>query len=248
MITLTVLMMIILCTPLYKSNAVNKMRAWLKKKLLWNFILRMILESSIIMNFCFALTLLYGKWERIGGIINMLSAWTLGLITLILPFFILIFYLIKYDTMNSEDEDIANEFDEKWGAPLEGLNKSQKSSVAQPVMFLLRRTFFVIISIWLFSNLIAQLALQILMTVIKFAYLIQFQPFEDRLVQKLEIFNEIMLILIIDVMFCFTDIIPTERDKQLFGYVFIILITVTIGVHLVNLVLVTVANIKNAYK
>ena len=201
------LILILLVTPLEFLTTIRKARMWLKKNLLWNFILRMFLESAIVNTYCFMLTLQYGEWIQFGGIVNMSSAWILASISFLLPFFILIFYFKNYDRMNSEDEEVAEEFDEKWGAPMEGLNKDNKWSLAYPVMFLTRRILFVLIVLWLYTNVILQLALQISITLISYAYLTHFKPFEDRIVQELEVFNEVMLLIMIDVLVCFTDII-----------------------------------------
>jgi hypothetical protein len=47
----------------------------------------------------------------------------------------------------------------------------------------------------------------IALSVIQFAYLRKFKPFEDTLVQKLEEFNEICTIFVIDVMFLFSGVL-----------------------------------------
>ena len=178
----------------------------------------------------------------------MSSAWILASISFLLPFFILTFYFFNYDRMNSDDEEVAEEFDEKWGAPMEGLNKDNKWSLAYPVMFLTRRICFVLIVLWLFNFVILQLALHIIMTIISYAYLAHFKPFEDRIVQKLEVFNEVMFLIMINVLFCFTDIIRNNEDKEILGYAFIFLLTINIVAHLFFLVKATIEDMKRGYR
>lgn len=247
MITGLGLILIVICRPLEFVKTVSKFRKWLMNKLLWNFVLLMLIESSIITVFSFILTIRYGEWSGFGGSLNMVVAYLLAGLTLPLPFFFLYFYNRNYDIMNNEDEDIAEEFEEKWGAPMEGLHLDKKWSVVHPFIFISRRILFAVIVYWLFKYVIVQLALQLIITTLSYAYLTHFEPYVDRRTQKLEEFNEIMLVIIIDVMFCFTDVIPNEKDKMMFGYFFIVLITINIGVHMVSLAQVTLHDVKKSF-
>ena len=129
---------------------------------------------------------------------------------LLLPVFIAIFYLVNFDFMNSEDEDVVEEFDSKYGAPMEGLKRNQRWSIAYPVTFITRRILYVLIILFLFKNVILQLIFQLVLSLLAFAYLVHFKPFEDPLIQKLEVFNEIICVVLIETLFCFTDIITDE--------------------------------------
>ena len=110
----------------------------------------------------------------------MITAWLFSITLIVLPFFILYFYLKKHDIMNSEDEEVVEEFIAKFGAPMEGLHLDKRWSVVYPVTFLIRRVLFVIIVLQLFTVVVIQIGLQIVMALLAYAYLIQFEPFTDR--------------------------------------------------------------------
>ena len=110
--------------------------------------------------------------------------------------------------MNSEDEEVAEEFEAKYGAPMEGLKLNTRWSIAYPVQFVVRRWLYVIIILYLFENVILQLSCQLILAILAYGYLVHFKPFEDSIIQKLEVFNEAMCILVIDILFCFTDVVP----------------------------------------
>jgi hypothetical protein len=85
-----------------------------------------------------------------------------------LPIFMVIFYLKNFDKWESE------EFDEVYGAPLEGLNKSKKSSLFFPVYFVIRRVSFCMTTFFLFDYVIIQLIVHYVLTMISIVYLTNF--------------------------------------------------------------------------
>ena len=198
----------------------------------------MFIEGAIVFAYCCLLTLHYGSWEGIGGYINMTSAWIFLIVLLALPPFILYFYLKNFDIMNSEDEEVAERFDEVYGAPLDGLKKDQKASVFYPVAYIIRRCLFAVMVVYLYKVAVVQIALQIVLTLITYFYLVLCVPFDDRTTQILEVFNEVMCLLILDILICFTPVISPDKRNDTEGYVgftFILLIAFTIGVHIYSL-------------
>jgi hypothetical protein len=111
-----------------------------------------------------------------------------------------IFYLKNFDKWESE------EFDEIYGAPLEGLNKSKKSSLFFPVYFVIRRVSFCMTTFFLFDYVIIQLIVHYVLTMISIVYLTNFYPHEEELEFKLELMNECFTILAIDLCLFFTNL------------------------------------------
>lgn len=70
------------------------------------------------------------------------------------------------------------------------------------------------------------------MTVVAFAFVATLAPFEERLVGKLDMMNEAATILIIDVLFIFTDNEPSVSLQYKFGFVFIGIVVATLSVHI----------------
>ena len=101
----------LILTPFWTVAPIKRLRDYLKKQLLWNYILRTFLESGIILFYCVILNIRYGEMDNFGGYMNYITAWVFTIVLTILPFFILVFYLSKYDVMNSEDEEEAEAFE-----------------------------------------------------------------------------------------------------------------------------------------
>ena len=74
--------------------------------------------------------------------INASTLACLTFVTVVGPFWILGFYLKNFDKWENED------WQEKWGAPLEGLRKNTKWSVFYPIWFLIRRIMFIYTAIY----------------------------------------------------------------------------------------------------
>ena len=65
-------------------------------------------------------------------------------------------------------------------------------------------------------------------------FLMSEMPFEDPLRNKMEIFNEVILLTMIFVTFCFTDVMEPEAQVTI-GLFLIILIGIYILVHLISI-------------
>jgi len=61
---------------------------------------------------------------------------------------------------------------------------------------------------------------------------VEFKPFSDPLVQKLEVFNELVGLSMTNLLFCFTDLIHDEEMNYAVGYIFIGLLVFNICTHL----------------
>ena len=87
-----------------------------------------------------------------------------------MPFFMVIFYLKYYDDWENE------KFDKKYGAPLEGLKKDQKSSLIYPVYFVIRRSLFCLVTLVFYNYVLLQLLFHYVLTMISIIYLISSVP------------------------------------------------------------------------
>lgn len=77
--------------------------------------------------------------------------------------------------------------------------------------------------------------------------LLLYKPFEDPLVQNLEVMNEVVILTLIGVIFSF-EIVAREEDNYTLGYIYISLLFTNVGVHLFFLLLGMVKNFRNAIR
>ena len=164
------------------APTILRFRAWLENYLLWNFIIRLFIEMSMLLAFCCLLTMKYAELIGFMGWLNVISAWLFMGAVVVMPFFVLFFYLKNFERMNSEDEEIVEEFEDKFGAPMEGLKKELKASIFYSIWFIVRRVLFVLIVLYLYKRVLLQLGLQLFLSLVSYVYLVQWRPFDDGLI------------------------------------------------------------------
>ena len=70
------------------------------------------------------------------------------------------------------------------------------------------------------------------MSLMSAVYLLVFSPYEDKTVEKLELMNDAVTVMLIDFCFLFTNLFPNKKAQYLVGYAFITIMIATICVHL----------------
>lgn len=146
-----------------------------------------------------------------------------------LPFFILVFYCKKFDQLGDA------EFEAVWGSPYEGLRTDSRSILFFPVFFIIRRYLFTATVFWMndFGNL--QVHILISLTMISSVYLIAFKPFKSGLLQGLEVFNEMTSFALLYTCVYFTPYVDIEEHFDMvndIGIVFIVIMVINMCVHL----------------
>ena len=102
------------------------------------------------------------------------------------------------DEDSEEKQEEQEKFEQKYGDILEGVKKTKLSSLGYILIFILRRitmTFICVVPTlthqWL------QIQFSILLSMISLSYLILYKPFEESLMQNLEVFNNITEIILL---------------------------------------------------
>ena len=92
--------------------------------------------------FCTIITIIHVRPETFGNNLNLAFAYGLGIATIVFPIFLLAFYCKNFERMANEDDE---DFDEKYGAPYEGLRQDKRWSLFYPFWLGVRRILFMII-------------------------------------------------------------------------------------------------------
>ena len=214
-----------LCTC---DQQITQLNGSIKKRLHWNFVIRLLIEAAMEIAFGCYLNFKYGHFnvKLFGAVFNYISTIVLGGALLILPFFILIFY--SYNFYRLADE----EFESKYGAVYEGLHKTKKSILFYPVFFIIKRISFALSSLLLLNYPLFQLYVLTAMTLIACVYILEYQPFEDPFMNRMEVFNECFTLILIYFAFCFTPLVQSVKHKYFIGFLFIGGMVICIGTHL----------------
>ena len=75
-------------------------------------------------------------------------------------------------------------------------------------------------------------------------YLLQYRPYVSPLLFYLEIFNELTAIVLLNIIFGFTDLVPEVKIQYMIGWLFVGVIVINISVHLFFLVKTTAVDLK----
>ena len=195
---------------------------WLDKKntatatsLQGNAWIRFIMEGSLDIAICGSLNYIFIKkesgglqWDTSFQVVNNLALIVLGIAVAAFPIWMMWFYCRNFK--NWEDE----EFEERYGAAFEGLKKDRRSAMGYPLIFMLRRFALVFVVTVGAKYLFLQLIVMVLSSVIQVAYLTTFQPSEEPLLLKLDLFNEITTITLVDMLVIFSIANPSPFDLE----------------------------------
>jgi uncharacterized membrane protein YhdT len=102
--------------------------------------------------FCCCLNLYYGGYEGTWAMkLNYCVSWFFAVALGTCPITIPAFYLYNFHKLADE------EFEEKWGAPYEGLRKDSRWSLFYPITFVVRRLAFAYLCVFMPGSLTIQL-------------------------------------------------------------------------------------------
>ena len=146
------------------------------------------------------------------------------------------------------------EFMEKYGAVLEGTRithwapGSEMMPLYYPTIYLARRLAFAYIVVVHPTSAFLQLTVQIYFSLIAFGYLLNDRPLESRFSLRMEIMNELTLLLVTYHIFCFTEAVEDVNLRYSFGVTFISTLSFCIGVHMFFLVVGSCKSLQKACK
>ena len=105
-------------------------------------------------------------------------------------------------------------------------------SIWFPLAFVLRRIGFMVAAFCLASWPVFQLMAMTYITTMMMIYLMWNKPFEDNFYNYIEVMNEITAMLLLYVMFSFTDWIPDAGDRYGYAWFFIGITSLNLLVHI----------------
>lgn len=241
LVTIIALIVIVLTDPVMQLpfQWSRRTNLWLSNFLCWNFVIRLIFEGALESTFSVWLCFKYGTFssDYWGTVIDWAIAVLLAACLLLMPAWMFIFYIKRVQNWAKPS------FQEKYGAPLDGL-KPQRTSLIYPIYFMVRRMSFALMSMTLFNHVVLQLTFHWLLTTLAFAFLATFQPFQETMVGKLEMLNEGVTVLLIDLCFLFTPLEPSASRQYSAGYFFNALVIGTLCVHVFFLLKNTFTEVK----
>lgn len=215
-----------------------------------NLLIRFVLEAALDLSISITLQIYYSDLN--GGlfgssevfyVMNSILTILLGPMVIIAAVFLTVFYIKTFHRWNDED------YDERYGAIFDGLRKDTKLALLYPIIFILRRILFSIVAIYSLDELIIQVACLFVFSTISVLYLIIVKPFEEPLMQQLEIFNEVCTLALVYVMICFSDWnLNLEITEHYYDIAFMVGMAVNLLVHVYFLIKASCVSTKDKIK
>lgn len=217
-------------TVLYSFNhpILVRINEKIKSYLMWNFVIRLIIEGYMELCFSVYFQLKYTKYsfDYLGSMTDYIMGCFLAMLIIIAPLFVAIFYYRNFAKF--EDE----EFVKTYGSVYEGLKTTDRSVIVYTIYFMIRRAAFASISVFVYRHVMVQLGLATVITLLSACYLLQFKPFAEPLLNRLEMVNEVTTLFLISVTYTFTDLFKSVKFKYNIGFVFNVGFASCIATHL----------------
>lgn len=86
------------------------------------------------------------------------------------------------------------------------------------------------------------------LTIGSVCFLFVFHPNEDRFLQRLDLMNELITVILIDICFLFTNILSDSKTQYNIGYLFVVIMLLCIAVHVFFLLHDLISLLKLRYK
>jgi hypothetical protein len=159
-------------------------------------------------------------------------AFCVGIYSLVMTVIVMpaVFYYILKQPLSRINQD---SFIQKWEGAFDGVKTSSKAQLAFYPVFAARRVIFVLTVFWLPEHPTFQILSCLLTNLAVMIYKGQFKPLVSRFRNRLELFNELSIVLVhIHIMF-FTDWVPDSEQRSNFGYSMICVMAFNLGVNMV---------------
>jgi hypothetical protein len=142
-LVVNLLLLLIYMLDSCKCPFAQKVNNMLKQKLLWNFVIRLVIESYLSLGFSvyFNLRFSHGRFSYLGSWVNYFYAVSFAAVLIGAPLFVICFYCYNFKRLKDEH------FESKFGAAYQGLETKHRHVIAYTTIFMIRRAFFCIISL-----------------------------------------------------------------------------------------------------
>jgi len=209
------------------NPSVHELHAWLEAKFMWNWLIRLTLETSLeltmsaVMALCVSFEERESSWIETADFIFscFIIFWIFSYIVFVVYFYPQNSDILKYQV-----------FKDVYGSTYEGL-RPKVTSLGYPIIFIVRRALFVAAALLWSRFLWLQIMSQVVMTTLAAVYVVHFKPMEDVRAYRLEIFNEQTAMLALSLTICFSDLVP-DNNKYNVGVLFNCLLVGNILTHM----------------
>ena len=219
----------------------QRLSDYFRYKFLWNSIVLFLMESYMEIGLCASSVVKRAQWDEDGNFnINsniVYGYFYLFVVVFIFPVVILTIYCRKKRYLNRED------FMQTYGSPYTGLKRFHRNRVIFYVFYhFVRRIVFIGYVVLDEESFYGKIMTLLILTEIALVFILSQKPFYEPFRNNMEIFNEMLISLMIIFCLCFSGIMEPEAVLTI-GLIQIFLIAVYVLVHFSSLISDTVKKI-----
>ena len=141
-------------------------------------------------------------------------------------------------------------FRKKYGEVYGGMHPDRAECIVHPLFFLLRRYIFVLtICIPMFSEQPwLQIESQLVLTMVSLIFLLHYDMYLERLVENLEIFNEVTTLVLLYHLLGFTKFVSDKQTQYFIGFSFVFYLCGNMATHVFFLLRSSCKDFRRKYK
>lgn len=197
-----------------------------ERGLYWSSQILILNGSYVVLAVVTAINVVSLEWPSYGYYINNYSAMVYFVAICVFPFFQLIFCLKYYDSL--QDPEVKK----KWGMLYDGNNLESRGFVFYNFWFLMRRLMLAFVLVFIKEILFVHIASLVFQTVVAVIIMGSTKPLDFNQANKMESFNEIMILFIMYALMCLTDWQTDEEMRVYAGQMMQAFVLIHVGVNL----------------
>ena len=160
-------------------------------------------------------------------------------------------YIVGYWSIPRETR--TQEYGVKFSPLLEGTKyddpkTAKKYLILMPTLYFVKRLLFASLLVGASEYLWVQVALLNFSTLASLMYVLWYMPLESTRANLFEVFNDVTLLLLTYLLWCFTDWIVEPETRHELGFIFIAISLGNVALHLFTMVLESLRGIKEKCK
>ena len=236
-IFLLLLIFTVLLIRCSKAKCVKKLHA----ALIWNSLIRLMMETYLELLLTSVLNLKFGRVEaeKNSTYYAMVLSVIVFMVLTIVPPVLCTLWWKRRENWSSED------FKARYGSLLQGValdrqSLDAKSMLAVPLIFFVRR-FFLVGAIILFGESAkTHFLLMVAVSMVSLSFFARTMPLESKRANRTEVFNEITMLMLLYTLLLFTQFVPLATSRYNCGYVYMFVHAVNLLTHLIIMVVLGV--------
>ena len=197
----------------------------LANKLMFNSVIRGLLESYFPLSIATVYQLSQDKWED-GDVLHQILAIITIIYLVIFPIFSL-WFVLRYFKILSTPRML-----NKYGSFYQNVDPTRKVALRFTFYFCLRRLVFAMVICLVTNSLVVQVMIADFTILALLSFYSRIRPMKNELNNGVQIFNEVAILILLQWMFMLTDFTVNPEIRHDYGYYFLYYVATLIGINL----------------